>query len=161
MNHSSRGLYSVTRRVDLSTMLAITTSYALLFAVMKSFSNALDFTRVDLTNYFAIAAGFITCVAISQAVLFGGNSPRKASLLVGGIFALVLLMIFDSGLLRNLLYTIVFRVVMVALVGAFFGYLVGTCAGGVFLIADCLQKGLHRLFAANDSKGMLDSQLPD
>ncbi len=89
---------------------------------------------------FALAAGFLTCVGVSQAVLFGGKAPRLASSITGAFYygALFVVSRFLFGTPGNRLVDV--SVIIPFLVfGLAFGYLSGTCIAGVFLISDRLR----------------------
>ncbi len=78
MTTPMNSVYSVTRKLDLASLLVFTSCYGFLFAFM----NLLKFGPWD----FAVVAGFFTSVGVSQAVLFGGKTPRFASCVAGAIY---------------------------------------------------------------------------
>ena len=63
----------VPRRFGVGVMLVIMTMYAMLFAALK------DTDAV----FFVVAAVFVTIIGLSQAILFKGHDPRKASVITG------------------------------------------------------------------------------
>jgi ABC-type proline/glycine betaine transport system permease subunit len=74
-------VYSVPRRYDLTTMFVVSTAFALLFAGMRI---------LEWPKEAALTTGlFITLVGLGQAMLFGGKSPRLASVVVGVVFFFV------------------------------------------------------------------------
>ncbi len=129
-------VYSVTRKLDLASLLVFTACYGFLFAFM----NLLKFGPWA----FAVVAGFFTSVGVSQAVLFGGKAPRLASCVVGAIyFAFSILDPFRvaGGHLRILLDAP--AVLVFSIFGIFFGYCAGACLGGVFLVINYLRNRIH------------------
>jgi hypothetical protein len=123
-------IYSVPRRFDLSTIFVVTLAYSLLFGLMS----IATFPPVASLSI----GGFITLIAISQAVLFEGKRPRTASLIVGSLMfgAAVLALWFANG--QRIYPAAVFAIVggYTIAAGAMLGYLSGTIVGGIFLIAD-------------------------
>ena len=125
-------VYSVPRKLDLASLFVFTTCYGILFAMMSAF----QFKALS----FAFAAGFLTCVGVSQAVLFGGKAPRLASSITGAFYygALFVVSPFLFGTPGNRLVDV--SVIIPFLVfGLALGYLSGACIAGVFLISDCLR----------------------
>ena len=120
-------LYSVPRKLDLASLFVFTTCYGLLFALM-------NMVHADAL-FFAIVAGFFTCVGVSQAILFKGKAPRLASCLTGAAYYFGILLVSGMPLIAT---------VFVLLVGAAVGYVSGACIGGVFLVADALRNRLRR-----------------
>ncbi len=125
-----KAIYSVPRRFDLSTIFVVTLAYSLLFGLMSmaSFPPAASVS----------IGGFITLVAVSQAVLFQGKRPRTASLIVGSLLfgCAVLAFWFANG--QRIYPAGVFVIVggYTVAAGTMLGYLSGTIVGGIFLIAD-------------------------
>ncbi len=113
--------------------MVVTTAYALLFG-------ALRFTPSP-PILFAVVAGFITCVGIAQALLFGGKKPRMSSALVGVVWLFGLLV--TTGAIR-LVYDYPSSVIALAILGAFIGYVAGVVVGSVFLTSDMLRKSIQR-----------------
>ena len=132
-------LYSVPRRFDLATVMVVIFAYALLLGGLR----LLQLPPLAMLN----VAGFVTCVAIAQAALFRGKTPRLASKLVGAVYLLAAYLIpaasRDPGLLR--LEPLVFLVwVLLAAAGAFVGYLAGLAVASVFLLSDVVRRWLRR-----------------
>ncbi|MCA9169326.1 MAG: hypothetical protein KDB23_16745 [Planctomycetales bacterium] len=123
-------VYSTPRRFDLSTVLVITTAYALGFAGLRGL-------RVPL-QLVALVGGFVTVVGLSQAVLFGGKYPRAASILTGVVLQHLVILLFGGRL--NLIEDIVGCVIG----GSICGYFAGTLVGGVFLIIDRVRSQFFR-----------------
>ncbi len=93
---------------------------------------------------FALVAGFLTCVGISQAVLFGGRAPRLASSITGAIYYGALFVVSPFLFGTSLTQVVDVSVIIPFLVfGLAFGYLSGTCIAGVFLISDRLRSWLR------------------
>ncbi len=133
-----RRLYSAPRRFDLATVFVVTTAYALLFSGLSAIGSS--------PTSSAMVGGFITIVGLGQALLFGGKSPRLASMTMGvAIFALIMLWsIGYFSVAQSPVYEIAFIVALhlVATIveGALFGYFAGVLVGGVFLLADVLRR---------------------
>lgn len=129
----------VPRRFGVGVLMIITAMYAALFAVLHTFG----FSPVA----FGIVVLFFTTVGLGQMLLFKGQRPRKASVLVGACF-------FPGFYLTVLVYRAIFPVgpsprvagdfcgglPCIVLAGALMGYLAGILIAGVFLIADKIQQ---------------------
>jgi hypothetical protein len=132
----SRGtrIYSAPRRFDLATVFVVTTAYCLLFAAMGAMGASGVVTLV--------IAGFITLVGIGQAVLYGGQRPRKASVVVGigltWIGCAMPLVLSGARMIGNgmILGTVLYAATYGSALGALLGYLAGTVVAGVFLVTD-------------------------
>jgi hypothetical protein len=126
-------IYSAPRRFDLATIFAVTFAYSLLFAVMSSLGSHPVMSL--------IVGGFVTLVGIGQALLYGGNNARVASVLTGAVINVPLTMALTIWGTRSasLLGVLLMAPVGFALGGAC-GYLAGTLVGGVFLVADKLRQ---------------------
>jgi putative addiction module component (TIGR02574 family) len=123
-------IYSVPRRFDLSTIFVVTLAYSLLFGLMSMAS----FPPVASMSI----GGFITLVAVSQAVLFQGKRPRTASLIVGSLIfgCAILAFWFVNGQRSYPAAVFVITGGYTVATGMILGYLSGTIVGGIFLIAD-------------------------
>ncbi len=138
-NQSAQKIYSAPRRFDLSTILAVTAAYSVGLAMLRGFD-----TPPPVMLYFAI---FITIVGVAQAMLFGGNKPRLASVLTGIVLSflgMLLLPLVGSFHIGSFSEQIAFALLMSVFLGPLFGYLAGTLVGGVFLVADKLRNHLSR-----------------
>ena len=128
-------LHSVPRRFDLATMMVVTLAYALLFAAFR----LIRLPPIAM----GVVAGFITCVGIGQALLFGGKKPRISSVLVGavctvGIYVYTALTI-DASLLE--FHVEILKIwIMVAIAGSVAGYVAGITVGSVFLASDLVRE---------------------
>jgi uncharacterized membrane protein YczE len=92
-------------------------------------------------------AGFFTCVAIAQALLFRGKKPRLSSVLVGVVY--IVGHYVSDAMTRNpsLLEFHVFILLIwlfIAVAGAFCGYAAGIAVGSVFLLSDVIRKSIQR-----------------
>lgn len=138
-NQSAQKIYSAPRRFDLSTILAVTAAYSVGLAMLRGFD-----TPPPVMLYFAI---FITIVGVAQAMLFGGNKPRLASVLTGIVISFLGILFvphigrFHSATVGDL---IGFAFLVSISLGPLFGYLAGGLVGGVFLVADKLRDHLSR-----------------
>ena len=128
-------IYSVPRRLDLASLFVFTMCYGILFAVMSAF-------RFEALS-FALVAGFLTCVGVSQAMLFGGKAPRFASSISGTLYYGVFFVVrpFLFGTPGNRLSDI--ALIPFLVFGMALGYLSGVCIAGIFLITELLRKRLR------------------
>ncbi len=138
-------VYSVPRRYDLATLFAVSLAYSLAFGVMRM-------CNLSATAFAAVAA-FVTCVGLGQAILFKGEAPRAASLLVGMAFcpvAAVAVAVQGAGpdVGRVVAEMVPFALIL-SIPGAFAGYFTGVAVGGVFLIAEYVRK-IARLVTGYD-----------
>ena len=121
--------FSVPRRYDLATLMAVTMAYACLFGALRAWNAA-----PELVIWIA---GFLTTVGAAQAILFGGRSPRRASVFAGMAFAAAsyaVLMVIDTEGFTGFCFLIA-----ASLCGAMFGYFGGVIVAGVFLVAHYLR----------------------
>jgi hypothetical protein len=144
-------IYSAPRRFDLATIFVVTVAYSLLFGVMNYVVDYLSYPRV--TGLFVGA--FITFVAVGQALLYGGQNARVASVVTGIALCVLWNMIAVVWPPRGvpgigLLFLIPFS----GALGAGCGYVAGVLVGGVFLVADKL-----RTYYATRMKGSASEQV--
>ena len=138
-------VYSVPRRYDLATLFAVSLAYSLAFGAMRlcQFS----------ATAFAIVAAFVTCVGLAQALLFKGQAPRAASLLVGMAFGptyAVFVAVLGAGPdVGRAVAEILPLALFLAIPGAMIGYATGVAVGGIFLIAEYVRK-VVRLMAGSE-----------
>ena len=130
--------YGAQRVFDLFTLMAITLAFALLFGAMK----ALD---ASPEVFFGVTS-FVTFVGIGQMLLFGGKSPRLASL-VGGPLALLLTTVSLAIWYGRWAST---ATICSLIFGVPAGYLAGGMVAGVFLIADSLRARFTRPTVENE-----------
>jgi hypothetical protein len=129
----AESIYSAPRRFDLATVFAVTSAYSLLFAVTSYVVGYLDLSPAASL----FVGGFVTLVGVAQAVLFGGQNARIASVGTGVVLCVLwnLYMViwpprYFSGI------AMIFLLPISAALGVFFGYTAGVMVGGVFLVAD-------------------------
>jgi hypothetical protein len=127
----------VTRRFSVGTFMIMTAFFGVLFAVLK----ILDTNPI----LFCCVAVFFAGIGVAQMALFGGNEPRKASLVAG----------FPLGYICGLGGTIVYRwldqsplpfgiqpnnifvtAILYAVIGGPCGYLAGCLIAGIFLVRE-------------------------
>jgi hypothetical protein len=129
----------VPRRFGVGILLVITTMFAVLFAIMQT----LRFPPF----VFAVVAVFFGAVGLGQMLLFKGQRPRRASVIVGACFypCLVLGTIVFEILFSNSLYSpdLCFLLSSIPF-GALFGYLAGGLIAGVFLLINTLENRQRR-----------------
>ena len=151
-------IYSVPRKIDLASLFVFTTGYGLLFAAMK-------LLRQDAIA-FLLVAGFFTTVGIAQAALFGGKSPRIASLMTGGGYFLLLMVVFglyQGAAIEELMNC---GAICFFVFGSVGGYVAGTAIAGIFLVADKLRCRLRSIGIGQEensdesSKMQNESDLP-
>jgi hypothetical protein len=137
-------LYAVPRRFDLATIFIVTLAYSLMFGVMS----LLSFPPIASL----LISGFITLVGAGQALLFRGNRPRAASLIIGAT-------LYSLGTIAVWLYfgqrayppeTLVGFIVFGVIFGAMLGYISGVIVGGVFLLADSMRRFVRSRIRRND-----------
>ena len=95
----------------------------------------------------AKVAGFFTCVAIGQALLFRGKKPRLSSVLVGAVYIVGLYvsdaMKRDPSLLQFHVFALLIWLA-IAIAGVISGYVAGIAVGSVFLLSDVMRKLIQR-----------------
>ncbi len=133
--------YGAPRVFDLFTLMSVTLAFGLLFGMMK----AMD----AQPEVFISVTSFVTLVAVAQMMLFGGNSPRLASL-IGGPLAFACVFV-GLGVWYQTRAASYLGVVCLLPLAVPFGYLSGGLIAGVFLIADQLRAKFTRVAAADDS----------
>jgi hypothetical protein len=123
--------YVVPQRFGLAAILGMTTALAILFGCMR---------WLDAEPGWYLFYGFQS-VAICIVQMFHGKSPRRASAIAGAIMGplFVLGSAWISQWENEGGLVLCFMVMMVPC-GAFLGYLNGTCAAGIFLVMDKLEK---------------------
>jgi putative addiction module component (TIGR02574 family) len=145
-------IYSAPRRFDLATVFAVMTAYSLLFAVMSGFNFPATIS--------ALVGGFVTLVGIGQALLFRGEKPRRASMLVGCVcFTLPWLVgwLTNSRMMpREMLWLVLANGI---LSGAILGYFAGVLVGGVFLVADLIRRRFKPQADANETPAVTPSPI--
>jgi hypothetical protein len=126
--------YGAPRVFDLFTLMSVTLAFGLLFSLMK----ALDASP----EVFISVSLFVTLIAVSQMLFFGGNSPRLASL-VGGSLAIVIIFL-GLGVWYQLAFEFSVGILCLGPLGIPLGYLAGGLIAGVFLVADLLRAKFTR-----------------
>lgn len=138
----TKKVYSAPRRFDLATLFVVMIVYSCLLGLFVGLGVP-DFVTFSILI-------FLTVVAISQPVMFGGNRPRLSSVIVGGI-AMPLFIASVTILNEHAFSPVEFLIVVLGglmcsiPMGISAGYLAGTMVGGVFLIADWLRQGRGRV----------------
>ncbi len=130
--------YGVPRRFGIGTILVITTAVGLLLTVLQGV----------LLHPPAVAdvVAFLCMIGVGQVLLFKGQQPRKASIIVGtfGVLLLTFVQPFVSGSQRVWFGFDPVQWAIGAFFGAFFGYVAGYAVAGVFLFADAIERFLTR-----------------
>lgn len=127
--------YVVPQRFGLSAIFGITTALAFLFGCMH---------WLDSPPGVYLFLG-LQSVVICLVQMFHGKTPRIASAIAGAVIALVFVVgsvwVFSH---RSPHPLEMFALIVLSIpIGAFLGYLTGTCAAGVFLIMDKLEPYLQ------------------
>lgn len=127
------------RRFGVGALLAVTVLYALTFSLATSMSREIGDPRL-LPIAVSVLFVWLTTVAVSQAMFFGGRRPRLASLLAGaGLFLLCVEPVIAWVLYRDAPRPWNTRAALISVaaapgVGAVLGYLAGGAVAGVFLL---------------------------
>ena len=139
--------YVVPQRFGMSAILGIMTALCLLFGIFR------------LTNSSPVMYLFFGSQAIVICVvqMFHSKTPRVASAIAGAIILPAFLIVGAvlaphrprGGLGGNDVLGIVCVFISSLPIGAFFGYITGTLAAGVFLVMDFIENGLLSLRNAN------------
>ncbi len=155
----------VPRRFGVGGMLLITTMYAVLFSAIKlmivqSLPGPAPTTTVAAAEavFFVVIVGYFTMIGLSQALLYKGRNPRRASIvtsmvlaglvtLVGGIGGLVV-EVLREGVVVLLLVLLFSPLILLAAaacvaIGGLVGYLVGGMIAGTFLLLNRVQPPLE------------------
>jgi hypothetical protein len=124
--------YVVPQRFGMSAIFGIMTALAVLFG-------ALHYMQAPPVVYLFFG---VQAIVICIAQMFQGQTPRAASALAGAIllpaFVMLGVIYSDHGLAEGWICFAIFSIPF----GAFLGYLTGTCAAGVFLLMDGLERYL-------------------
>jgi hypothetical protein len=144
VSRPSRRLYSVPRRYDLATLMAVTFAYSLLFGAMRWWQAS--------PAAIGLVSLFVTLVGLGQALLFRGRSPRAASAVAGVLAFLVCgiaaVLMSPYPRTNHVIYwtdTVIGLATGSLCPGTILGYLAGTLVAGVFLVADLFRKLLRRM----------------
>jgi hypothetical protein len=129
--------YVVPKRFGMSAILGIVTALALLFGA---------FRLLNAPPPVYLFFGLQTLV-ICFAQMLNGKTPRLASSVAGAILVPLFVIPLIAGVSRQF-HQEKYLVALVSLIfgvpiGAFLGYLTGTCAAGVFLVMDYLEPYLQ------------------
>ncbi len=140
--------YKVPQRFGMSAILGIMTALALLFG---------GFHLASAEPVVYLFFGLQTLV-ICVAQMFNAKSPRAASVIAGGIMAPIFTLRLVAAAGFPIPYSLAAQIVVTfflipfsAPVGAFLGYLTGTCAAGIFLLMDYFEPYLQGYSLASQS----------
>jgi len=130
--------YRVPKRFGMSAILGIMTALALLFGAFR----LLNFSP-PVYLFFGVQT-----LVICFAQMLSGKMPRLASSIAGAIlmplFAIPLIAANSRRFgMDGFLIVLALVLIFGAPIGAFLGYLTGTCAAGIFLVMDYLEPYLQ------------------
>ena len=124
--------YVVPQRFGMSAIFGIMTALAVLFG-------GLHYMHAPPVVYLFFG---VQAIVICIAQMCQGRTPRAASALAGAIllpvFVMLGFLVADRHMTEGLICFAIFSIPF----GAFLGYLTGTCAAGVFLLMDGLERYL-------------------
>ena len=126
--------YVVPQRFGMSAIMGITTALAILFGCFH-------WAGADPRAYLFFG---VQSIVICLVQMFYGKTPRAASAIAGAIVAPAFAMITPWLTQGEIEGGEVFCMMIAGVpIGAFLGYLTGTCAAGVFLVMDKLEPYLQ------------------
>jgi hypothetical protein len=123
--------YVVPKRFGMAAILGMMTALAVLFGALR---------LVGAEPMFYLFFG-TQALAICLVQMFNGQTPRAASAAAGGII-LPLFVVFAGAYYEGEMAAFLCAAIPCVPVGAFMGYLTGTCAAGVFLVMDRFEQYL-------------------
>ncbi len=127
----------VPRRFGIGSIMVVTAAFALLFVILRAIGAP--------GATYALSMLFIVVIGLAQALLFGGENPRVASILAGAVsfplISIVSMLFAPNGPLQ--VDRIVGAGLCSAVSGALWGYLTGALIGGVFLLMRMADKFFH------------------
>jgi hypothetical protein len=129
--------YVVPRRFGMAAILGIITALAVLFGGFHIYE-----AHPALYLFFGVQS-----ILICLAQMFYGKTPRAASAITGGILLPVFLVLAAVVINPHRVdeEALVCSVIGCVPVGAFFGYITGTLAAGVFLLMDTAERVVWRV----------------
>lgn len=136
-SHTS-DLYTAPRRFDLATIFVVTAAYSLVLGGLT----AMGWPPV----FKVIVSLFAAAIAVAQALFKTRANPRSVSIVTGVAVGTLFTWIgYAAGAHRVLPIPLPVATILLGLVvGSISGYLIGTCVGGVFLVADMVRGKFER-----------------
>jgi hypothetical protein len=125
--------YVVPQRFGMSAMLGIMTALAVLFGILQ---------RLDAHPYTYLFLGVLSLVICIVQMCFGGV-PRVASVAAGTVVFALFVISIPLVTPRVPIGAVACLFVLSLPIGGLLGYLTGTCAAGIFLIMDQLERYLR------------------
>lgn len=120
--------YVVPKRFGLLSIIALTTVMALMFGLLRFYEAS--------PVWFLFLGTLALAICIVQ--MFYGQVPRQASVTAGAILSPAF--VVAEGIYRGWEAGVIFSSVLACIpAGGFAGYLVGTCAAGIFLLIEKLE----------------------
>jgi hypothetical protein len=123
-------MYVVPQRFGMSAILGIMTALAVLFGVLQ---------RLDAHPFVYLFLGVMSLVICLVQMCFGGV-PRMASVAAGTIVFALFVLSIPFVVPRVPIESVLCLFVLSLPFGGLLGYLTGTCAAGIFLIMDQLER---------------------
>ena len=124
--------YVVPRTFGMSAILGIITALAILFGAFHFYE-----AHPLLYLFFGVQA-----IMICIAQMLYGKTPRAASAITGGLLLPVFVLVFVGYLSRGRIEGALCLMIVSVPTGAFFGYITGTMAAGIFLVMDSVERFL-------------------
>ena len=145
-------IYCAPRRFDILTILCVSSVYAIAFAILTG-------AKVPMPLALMLTL-FVTFIGLAQAILWKGERPRLASILIGILFfvAACILMLPATQYVNDP-YEIFFFVMVSPFVGSIVGYVFGAAIGGLFLAIEGIRDTLfiaHKSYAPTESSSPFD-----
>ncbi len=136
-SHTS-DLYTAPRRFDLATIFVVTAAYSLVLGGLT----AMGWPPIVKIGISLLAAA----IAVAQALFKTRANPRGVSIVTGvAVCTLFTWIGFAAGAYRMLRISLPAATIIMGVVGgSISGYLIGTCVGGVFLVADLVRGKFER-----------------
>lgn len=147
-SHTS-DLYTAPRRFDLATIFVVTAAYSLVLGVLT----AMGWPPIVKVIVSLLAAA----IAVAQALFKTRANPRGVSIVTGvAVCTLSTWIAYPARLDRVLPISLPAATIFLGLVGgSISGYLIGTCVGGVFLVADMVRGKFERRDGSDDGDSSL------
>lgn len=147
-SHTS-DLYTAPRRFDLATIFVVTAACSLVLGGLT----VMGWPPIVKVVVSILAAA----IAVTQAMFKTTANPRGVSVVTGAaVSTLIIWVAYAAGAYRVLRTPLPVATLFFGLIGgSISGYLVGTCVGGVFLVADMVRGKFEQREPSNVGEGEL------